>query len=128
MGFLVRTLAVTYRDGFHIKPHRHHWGQLIYAAAGVMRVQAGGMLWIVPARVGGTWRTPQGDLVLTQKFQKFSGTLHGEPVEGRLRGTEISFTAGATTYRGQVDGLIMRVSATVDGKPIEWTARPLPGR
>lgn len=87
-----------------------------------------GMLWIVPARVGGTWRTPQGDLVLTQKFQKFSGTLHGEPVEGRLRGTEITFTAGGTAYHGQVDGAIMRVSATVGGKPIEWTARPLPAR
>ncbi len=44
----IRCLAATYYDGFHIKPHRHHWGQLIYAAAGLMRVRAGGMLWIVP--------------------------------------------------------------------------------
>ena len=44
----VRCLAATYYDGFHIKPHRHHWGQLIYAAAGLMRVRAGGTLWIVP--------------------------------------------------------------------------------
>ena len=48
MAIAVRCLAATYYGGFHIKPHRHHWGQLIYAGAGVMRVKAGGMLWIVP--------------------------------------------------------------------------------
>jgi AraC-like DNA-binding protein len=48
MGIAVRCLAATYYGGFHIKPHRHQWAQLIYAAAGVMRVRAGGMLWIVP--------------------------------------------------------------------------------
>ena len=48
MAIAIRCLAATYYDGFHIKPHRHHWGQLIYAGSGVMRVRAGGMLWIVP--------------------------------------------------------------------------------
>ena len=48
MAITIRCLAATYYGGFHIKPHRHHWGQLIYAAAGVMRVRAGGTLWIVP--------------------------------------------------------------------------------
>ena len=48
MATAIRCLAATYYGGFHIKPHRHHWGQLIYAAAGVMRVRAGGTLWIVP--------------------------------------------------------------------------------
>jgi AraC-like DNA-binding protein len=48
MAVAVRCLAATYYGGFHIKPHRHHWGQLIYAATGVMRVRAVGMLWIVP--------------------------------------------------------------------------------
>jgi AraC-like DNA-binding protein len=44
----IRCLAATYYGGFHIRPHRHHWGQLIYAAAGVMRVRAHETLWIVP--------------------------------------------------------------------------------
>jgi AraC-like DNA-binding protein len=48
MATAIRCLAATYYGGFHIKPHRHHWGQLIYAASGVMRVRAGGTLWIVP--------------------------------------------------------------------------------
>ena len=31
--------------------------------------------WIVPAKVEGTWQTPQGELKLTQEFQKVKGTL-----------------------------------------------------
>ena len=46
--FLVRTLATTFFDGHHIEPHTHAWGQLIYAATGVMRVRAGDRLWLVP--------------------------------------------------------------------------------
>jgi hypothetical protein len=87
------------------------------------------MLWIVPARVGGTWLTPKGDLTLTQRFQFLSGTLGDQPIEnGRLRGEEISFTAGTVTYRGRVDGLRIRVSSMVDGRPVEWTARAVPRR
>lgn len=48
MAVAVRCLAATYFGGFHIKPHRHQWGQLIYAAAGLMRVRASDTLWIVP--------------------------------------------------------------------------------
>lgn len=85
------------------------------------------MLWIVPARVAGTWRTPKGDLTLTQRFQFVSGRLGNEPIEsGRLRGEEISFTVGTATYRGRVERNRLRVSATVDGKLVEWTARPAP--
>jgi len=81
------------------------------------------LLWIVPAHVGGTWRTPTGDLTLTQKFQMVSGTLGREPIEnGRLRGEEISFMVSKATYRGRVEGNRMRVDATVDGQVTEWTA------
>ena len=48
MATAIRCLAATYYDGFHIKPHRHHWGQLIYAGSGMMRVRSGGTVWIVP--------------------------------------------------------------------------------
>src|SRR5262249_17261428 len=33
------------------------------------------LLWIVPAKVGGTWHLPQGELKLTQTFQDVSGSL-----------------------------------------------------
>jgi SAM-dependent methyltransferase len=85
------------------------------------------LLWIVPARVGGTWRTPKGDLSLKQKFQVVSGTLGKEPIEyGRLRGDEISFKVGETTYEGRVEESRMRIRATVDGQRVEWTALALP--
>jgi SAM-dependent methyltransferase len=85
------------------------------------------LLWIVPARVGGTWRTPKGVLSLTQTFQVVSGMLGKEPIEnGRLRGDEISFTVGETTYAGRVEENRMQVRATVDGHLVEWTALALP--
>lgn len=48
MALVLRTLACTYFAGYHLPPHAHPWGQLIYAASGVMRVRTQGMLWIVP--------------------------------------------------------------------------------
>ncbi len=48
MAAVVRSLACTFFGGHHIEPHVHPWGQLIYAASGVMRVKAAGRLWLVP--------------------------------------------------------------------------------
>jgi hypothetical protein len=80
-------------------------------------------MWIVPANVAGSWRTPKGELTLTQTFQMISGTLGRQPVEnGRLRGHEISFTVGGLTYTGRVDRDRMRVSTTVDDQVTHWTA------
>jgi precorrin-6B methylase 2 len=67
------------------------------------------LLWIVPAKVAGTWKMPQGQLALKQDFQKISGTLttNGAAtpiVDGMLRGDEISFTAASTKYTGRVNG------------------------
>src|SRR5688500_9798756 len=68
------------------------------------------LLWIVPAKVGGTWSTPSGALTLTQNFQMISGTLGNQAVEGRLRGNEITFTAGTTKYTGTVDGSSIKIT------------------
>jgi SAM-dependent methyltransferase len=79
-------------------------------------------LFIVPARVEGTWRLPQGQLTLQQKFQKLSGTLNvgGESMplaEGRLAGDAISFTVNGTSYTGRVNGDSMH------GNDGAWSAR-----
>jgi hypothetical protein len=72
------------------------------------------LLWIVPAKVEGTWRLPQGDLTLKQEFQMISGTLGSTPISnGRLRGKEITFTVGTAEYSGQVNGSSMQ--GTVKG-------------
>jgi SAM-dependent methyltransferase len=85
------------------------------------------MLWVVPAPVGGTWRTPKGELTLTQRFQFVSGTLRNEPIEnGRLRGENISFTVGSNTYSGRIEGMRMHMRAMVDGKSVQWTAVAAP--
>ncbi len=75
-----------------------------------------GYFWVVPAQVEGRWRTPQGRLKLEQKFQKFTGTLRtrGKTLkieDGRVRGEEITFTAGGTKYSGTVKGRTMSVKA-----------------
>ena len=72
------------------------------------------LFWVVPAKVEGTWQAGGKDLVLTQKFQKISGTFGGAPIaEGSLRGDEITFTAGGAKYTGRVAGTAM--NGTVEG-------------
>jgi SAM-dependent methyltransferase len=82
--------------------------------------------WIVPAKVGGTWKFGQAELRLRQHFQMISGTLTlGEervPVVGRLRGDEISFTAGAAHYTGRADGNAMEGVVSSSGKTEKWSA------
>jgi SAM-dependent methyltransferase len=66
------------------------------------------LLWIVPARVGGAYKIPQGDLTLKQQFQMLSGTLSADgksqPVTGKVLGEEISFTAGGKEYHARLKG------------------------
>jgi precorrin-6B methylase 2 len=62
------------------------------------------LLWIVPAKVQGTWKTGQGNLTLTQEFQKLTGNLNGTPITaGRVNADQMSFTAGGTNYSGRVN-------------------------
>jgi precorrin-6B methylase 2 len=70
-------------------------------------------LWIVPAKVQGTWDIPgRGTLTLNQTFQMLSGTLgSGQVSNGKLHGDEITFTAGGATYTGKVSGNTMTLTA-----------------
>jgi len=84
-------------------------------------------LYIVPARVEGTWRLPQGGrLKLEQKYQQLTGTLTASgfstPItNGRLRGDQIRFTVGGTDYTGRVNGDTM--SGDLKGSATGvWTA------
>jgi SAM-dependent methyltransferase len=66
------------------------------------------LFWIVPARVAGQYKLPQGELTLKQTFQMLSGTLtNGErtvPIKGKVRGDDIVFTAGGKEYHGRYNG------------------------
>jgi len=75
-------------------------------------------LWIVPAKVAGTWRLPQGELTLKQNFQMIAGTLKtgGNTLavaNGKLNGDQISFGAGNSEYTGRVNG--NTIQGTVKG-------------
>jgi precorrin-6B methylase 2 len=76
-------------------------------------------MWIVPAKVEGTWSSPQGDLKLTQTFQKLSGTLGANKVEGKMTGDQITLTAGKTVYTGKVNGTTIQGTVSGGGS---WTA------
>ena len=80
------------------------------------------LLWIVPAKLEGTWQMPQGELKLTQQFQMLSGSLGSTPIkEGKVRGNEVIFTAGNVKYAGRFDGTVIRGSLPgTNGS--SWTA------
>jgi Methyltransferase domain len=82
-------------------------------------------LWIVPAKVGGTWKLPQGELTLKQTFQIVSGTIKSgnviTPATGKLNGDQITFTAGEGQYVGRVSGNSME-GTIKGGSNGKWTA------
>ena len=89
-------------------------------------------MWVVPAKIEGTWRLPQGELTLGQNFQKLSGTLKSPsgttPVlNGRLRGETISFVAAGSEYSGRVSGNTIQGSVKAAGKTSNWTATKIGG-
>jgi hypothetical protein len=84
------------------------------------------LLWIVPAKVAGTWQLPQGTLNLKQTFQMISGTIRSGNVStpitnGRLRGDQISFTAGGAQYTGRVNGNVIEGNVK-GGTDSNWRA------
>jgi SAM-dependent methyltransferase len=78
------------------------------------------LFWLVPAKVQGTWKLPTGQLALTQQFQMVSGTLSNNgkalPIsDGKLRGDELTFTAGGVQYTGRVNGNTIEGTAGAGG-------------
>ena len=67
-------------------------------------------LWLVPAKVSGSWKLPDGgELTLEQKYQTVSGSLRmGNSnmtiTAGKVIGDQITFTAGTMQYTGRVNG------------------------
>jgi precorrin-6B methylase 2 len=86
-------------------------------------------LWIVPAKVAGTWKLGKGELNLTQEFQFVRGTYNtgGKSytiTDGRLRGSSISFNINDEKYSGTVDDKIMKGTVTnaSAGSKSDWIA------
>jgi len=78
------------------------------------------MLYIVPAKIGGTWRVGSDVLELKQEYQMLSGTLtsggQAVQVSGSLRGYDLTLKAGTRAIAGrvqdnQIDGTVTDGSA-----------------
>ncbi len=85
------------------------------------------LLWIVPAKVEGSWQLGGGQLTLTQQFQMLSGTLttngKSTPItDAKMRGDQITFTAGSTVYAGRVNGNAMKGTAKAGADSTAWSA------
>jgi hypothetical protein len=90
------------------------------------------LLFIVPAKVAGLWRWPDGQLWLDQSAQIISGTLTmgggTAVVAGRLRGEQVWFMANDTEYAGRVVRDRMELSATINGVRQDWTVTRSPSQ
>jgi SAM-dependent methyltransferase len=86
--------------------------------------------WIVPAKVEGRWKLPQGELVLKQSYQMISGDLNAgtgriSVSDGRLSGDQISFKIGDAQYTGRVIGIAMEGTVTTGNMNSKWNASRL---
>ena len=79
----VRSLAVTYYDGFHLGAHRHEWAQLVYARSGMIRLFAGSELWFVPP-TRAMWIPADTDHEFSTKGEVAFRTLYVSPQRSRF--------------------------------------------
>jgi len=84
------------------------------------------LLYIVPAKVAGTWRVPQGELTLQQDYQMLTGSLTANgtttAVSGRLRGDQITLSAGDQELTGRVTGNVIEGTLRGASGDARWTA------
>jgi len=85
------------------------------------------LLWIVPAKIEGTWNIEGKDLTINQNFQMFYGTLKSgnstpKISDGRLNGNKITFTLDGAKYTGTVNGRSMAGTVVNGSSTKEWKA------
>jgi hypothetical protein len=80
------------------------------------------MLVIVPARVAGLCQVGDRQMNLKQYFQVVRGTIGTQEAIGRLRGDQITLTAGGAEYTGRVTGDHIEGQATMGGSHTPWAA------
>jgi hypothetical protein len=83
-------------------------------------------LWIVPAKVQGKWKLPDGEISFTQEFQKITGTLtsggKSTAITGKLNGTQIEFKTEKAEYKGQIVGDSVSGTAKSGSVSSDWKA------
>ncbi|MGE3176326.1 MAG: class I SAM-dependent methyltransferase [Vicinamibacterales bacterium] len=84
-------------------------------------------LWIVPAKVDGTWMLGGKRLTLNQQFQMLTGSIRegstDTMIKGKVLGDTVTFSAAGVEYKGKVNG--RRMQGTM-ASGAAWTAtRPV---
>jgi len=84
-------------------------------------------MWIVPAKVEGSWKFNGGELALSQTYQMVTGTMKTGSTsydisEGKLRGDIFRFNCNGATYECTVNNKEMKGTAKRDGKSTAWAA------
>ena len=87
-------------------------------------------LWIVPAKVEGSWKSGNGELALKQAYQEITGTIGttgsgGKTLalsNGKLNGDRISFSVGSVQYSGRVNGEVIEGITTTGATKSPWNA------
>ncbi|UCG27698.1 MAG: class I SAM-dependent methyltransferase [Bacteroidales bacterium] len=85
------------------------------------------LLWIVPAKIEGTWKMKNGELTFRQEFQVVYGSLtigdnSYDISGGKLNGNEIIFTVNGEIYKGRVSGNKMKGTVTTGVNVSNWNA------
>ncbi|HOP00388.1 MAG TPA: class I SAM-dependent methyltransferase [Bacteroidales bacterium] len=70
------------------------------------------LMWIVPAKVEGSWQIGADKLSLTQEYQMIYGSyITGDQIvqitDGRLSGNDITFRVNGNLYTGKIEGSAM---------------------
>lgn len=83
-------------------------------------------MWIIPAKVAGTWQFSGGKLTLNQKYQMLTGSVEtgggNLVVGGKMRGDQIAFKAGSAEYSGKVNGNTIEGTVRNGGQTSKWVA------
>ena len=84
-------------------------------------------LWVVPAKVEGYWESPEGELALTQEFQRVFGTVRASGVTqaftaGRLSGSHIELHLPDADFDGTIKGAVIDGTVVRHGASAPWHA------
>jgi hypothetical protein len=85
------------------------------------------LLWIIPAKVEGAWKLPQGELIFQQEFQIVYGTFksgnkNSTINDGRLNGDTFTFSVDGEAYTGHVYEKTIEGTITTGSTKKDWFA------
>jgi hypothetical protein len=147
MQRLRHKLYTELRPGTRIVSHDYHFEQWMHDDEVTFEVPEKEMitgdpsatlyLWVVPAKIGGTWRMlidggGEYDLVLQQRYQRLMGSAENKDgkaglLEPKINGSELVFQmqigAEHRRFTGRIDG--DRIEGTADlgnGRVVHWSA------